>query len=248
MAGNTQLEMAGIVDQLPVRPSAEITPMTLIQVAVQNNYDLEKLKHLMELERQWKADRAKEAFDAAMAAFKAEDIHVTKDLTNKQYGSRYTGLGNLVGTVTPLLSKHGLSATWDIDQSAGIKVICKITHRLGHSGKPVEIIFPPDKSGAKNPLQEIKSAITYGKICTFESACGIASSDENVSDDGNGAASRMEGLEDWLEKFKECANPEELDREFRKAYSIASELKDEPARKLLVTAKDERRVQLRSKR
>jgi hypothetical protein len=120
-----------------------------------------------------------------MSDFKREPVIITRDKENKQYGSNYTSIGNLINTVTPFLSKHGLSASWAIDQSAGIKVSCTITHALGHSGEPKTLLVPLDTSGAKNPLQQIKSSITYARIVTFECACGLASVEGNLDDDGN---------------------------------------------------------------
>jgi hypothetical protein len=46
---------------------------------------------------------------------------------------------------------------------------------------------PADTSGAKNVIQQIKSTITYLKAVTFESICGLASTDATVDDDGNSA-------------------------------------------------------------
>jgi hypothetical protein len=48
-----------------------------------------------------------------------------------------------------------------------------------------------DGSGAKNPIQQIKSTITYLKGVTFESITGLASTDDNVDDDGNAAGSEL---------------------------------------------------------
>ena len=169
----------------------KVTPAEMIMAAVTANTDLDKLKGLLELQIAWEANEARKAFYKAMSEFKKEEIVVTKDKLNKQYSSNYTTLGNLVNTVNPILSKHGLSASWDIKQNGTISVSCKISHLLGHNEEGSPISAPADSSGSKNPIQQIKSTITYLKSVTFESICGLASSDANVDDDGNGSVERI---------------------------------------------------------
>ncbi len=162
-----------------------ITPMHMLQIAVEKGHDLDRIEKLMELERIWKADQAREAYQLALSEFKKEQVTVTKDKENTQYGSRYTGIGNLVNTVGPAMAPFGLNARWSIDQSDGISVTCILSHTLGHN-ESVTMSGPPDKSGSKNELQQIKSTITYLKIETFQSVTGTVSQDAG-DDDGNAA-------------------------------------------------------------
>jgi hypothetical protein len=225
--------------------SGSATPMDLLVLATRQGADIEKIRQLWELQKEFEANEARKAFDAAMAEFKLETITILRDKINTQYDSRYASLGNLVGTVTPFLSRHGLSASWDIDQANGIKVSCAVTHKLGGS-KSVSMVVPPDKSGSKNPIQEIKSAITYAKACTFESACGLASTDANADDDGNGANER-EGMADLNERLDWLANAcdlKELQGLFTEAYQLASAAKDKAAQGALIKAKDARKREL----
>lgn len=239
MSTNMELELA---------PRTAVTPMDLIQMAVSGNADLDKLEKLLELKREWEADEAKKAFVAAMAAFKREPILITKDRDNKQYQSKYTSLGNLVNTVTPFMSKHGLSADWEIDQSKGIKVTCVITHSMGHS-KRVSFECGPDASGAKNPIQQIKSAITYAKACTFESACGLASSDANLDDDGNGVPKEAAGTPEerqveQIDLIMSARTAKELFAIHAAAHTEAQKVKDTDAMKGYLKAKEARKAEL----
>jgi hypothetical protein len=195
--------------QLVAAPSQPATPADMVMYALQNGGSLEQVRELMQMRREWEADEARKAFNVAEAAFKAESIVVTKDKDNTQYKSKYTTLGNLVGTVTPFLSKHGLSADWDIDQTSEpgkITVICFLKHSQGHS-KKVAFTVPPDTAGAKNPIQQIKSSITYAKSVTFESVCGMASTDANLDDDGNGSSELREMAKEMKLGSKAPAKP-----------------------------------------
>lgn len=166
--------------------STPASPAEMIRMAVSGGADLTKLEKLLELQERWDANEARKAYNEAMASFKVNAPKVSKDKQNNQYKSMYTTLGNLVNTVNPELSKHGLSASWDIKQNGTIEVSCKMTHRLGHS-EVATASAPADTSGAKNAIQQIKSTVTYLKAVTFESICGLASSDANCDDDANSA-------------------------------------------------------------
>ena len=177
-------------DSLPI-PADYTTPSALVALAVQQGADLQKLEKLLELERQWKADRAREAYYQALAEFKKTPVIVTKDKLNKQYGSKYTGIGNLVNTVNSAMAPLGLNARWDFKQDGDIiAVSCILAHSLGHS-ESVTLSGPPDASGSKNSLQQIKSTITYLEIATYQAVTGVASSDFG-DDDGNGVVMRID--------------------------------------------------------
>jgi hypothetical protein len=177
-----------------------LTPAQLVQVAVQRGETIEFVRELIQLEREWKADRAKEAFHAAMAEFKKVPLTIKKDKENKQYSSKekggpkamYASLGNMVNTVNAAMAPFGLNASWEIDQTAGIKVTCVLTHTLGHS-KSVPMTGPLDSSGAKNPLQQIRSTVTYLESATFQAVTGVVSQDATLDDDGNGSSGETIG-------------------------------------------------------
>lgn len=225
------------------------TPGELLRIAVSQGADMDKLERLIALQERWLAAEAKRAFDDAKTKFGAFAVQVAKDKDNSQYESRYTSLGNLVNTVTPFLAKCDLNADWEIDQSSGIKVTCILAHRLGHS-KRVSLTVPPDTSGAKNTLQQIKSSITYAKVCTFESVCGLASTDANVDDDGNGSkggGNRIapERIREHRDRLATAKTVIELQDFFKAAYSEASAANDAAAQKVYINAKDARKKELR---
>lgn len=235
-----QLELE--VDLEKKHPSSALvrhTPADFLRTAIERNVNPDLLVKFQDMYERWEANEARKQFVEAMSAFKAHAIQVVKDKTNPQYGSKYVSLGNLVASVTPFLSQHGLSCSWEIDQTAGIKVSCKIRHIAGHS-ESVSMIVPPDDSGKKNPIQQIKSAITYAKACTFESICGLASTDANLEDDGNQASNGE--LAEKLEWIANAKDPAELMKLFKQAYE---QFEDNPnAIKAIVAAKNKRKGEL----
>ena len=184
MADN--LTVLGPEPIVPVRENQQTTPLSMIQFAISNGASIDQLERLWDMQLKYEANEAKKAYHFAMSEFKKERIVITKDKDNAQYKSKYTSIGNLVDSVTPFLGKHGLSHKWDISQEGDIiKATCISTHKDGHF-ESVSMSAPADKSGAKNAIQQIKSTITYLKGVTFESLFGLASTDANCDDDGNG--------------------------------------------------------------
>lgn len=161
-----------------------VTPMEMLHSAITRGDSIDKLERLMDLNDRWEKSQAKKAFIEAKAAFKASAPSITKDKTNLQYNSKYATIGNVVNNTNEALSKHGLDVDWQFDQSNGIRVTCTLTHVAGHS-ESVSLVGTPDSSGAKNPLQQIKSTLTYLKLATFEAVTGIATKEGNRDDDGN---------------------------------------------------------------
>jgi hypothetical protein len=201
----------------------QTTPAMLLNIAIEKGADLEKLEKLMDLQIKWESNQARKAYHVAMAEFKANLPIVIKDKVNSQYKSKYASEDALLNTINPELSKHGLSASFDFDQSNGaIKVTCNITHASGHR-ESVSLSGQADGSGSKNPLQQIKSTTTYLRKATFEAITGIASSENDNDDDGNGAVAYITDKE--LSTIVDMINAKEVNEDKFLEYMGAESLK-----------------------
>jgi hypothetical protein len=107
---------------------------------------------------------------------------------------------------------------------------------------------PPDKAGAKNPIQEIKSAITYAKVCTFESICGLASTDGNLDDDGNGSGRGPEMPEQayvtHMDNIQGANTRDELKNLYAAAYKDAKAAGDQNAIEKFIKAYETRKQEM----
>lgn len=194
-------------------PTAGVSPVDTLLNAIQRHPDMDliKLEKLMELAERWRAAEAKRSYVRAFALFKKNMPDVVKDMLNKQYGSDYSSLANLVNTTSRVLGEYGLHANWRPDQSDGIKITCVITHEDGHS-EEVWLKGPPDTSGQKNPLQQIKSTLTYLEGATFQAITGVVARSASTDDDGNGAGkgkpevTAPAGYEKWRADMKALAD------------------------------------------
>jgi hypothetical protein len=166
---------------------ADMTPMQMLQIAVSKGVDTEQIKQLMELQREWKADKARDAFVRAMSDFRAEALSIEKK-KRVSFGTtsyKHATLSQLVDIASPALSAHGLSHRWETKQEGGaITVTCIITHQLGHS-EQCSLTAGADESGGKNKIQAIGSTVSYLQRYTFTAITGLAAKD--VDDDGRGA-------------------------------------------------------------
>lgn len=228
-----------------MRPHMDPLVAVMDKLANNPNLDADKIELLLNVflngQRKIAEMQDEKLFSDAMAAFKNEPeaVRILKDKKNKQYGdSLYASLGREAAVVTPLLSKHGLTATWSLSQGDKIKIGCQISYGLFHS-QPVFIELLPDKSGAKNAAQEIKSSITYGRIITLECACGIAPVDSlaSLNDDGNSLGQPetggMEGaaIADFVSLIEGSGDVDELQRNYRAAQDAAEKSGDKNAAK-----------------
>ena len=183
-------------DQPANLPAAAATPAHLLQIAVSQGADMDKLEKLMALQERWETNEARKAYVAAMAAFKSEPVRVLKTKQVNIPGAAkfsHATLADVVDAAVAGMGQHGLSHRWDVTQADGlITVACIVTHELGHSERTV-LQSRPDDSGKKNQIQQVASAVTYLQRYTLMSALGLAASDMQ-EDDGLGAAPPVETL------------------------------------------------------
>lgn len=185
MNAMTQTELVE-VPQAAQQNTQHPTPALLLQMAVQQGADLDKLEKLMALQERWEATEARKAYDAAFSAFKAEALRIVK---NRQVtdgplrGKAYAELFSVVNAVTPALSKHGLSSSWKItkDEPTWIEVTCTLKHVGGHS-EAVSMGGPPDAGGAKNAIMARASTVSYLQRYTLKAITGLSEQDDD--DDG----------------------------------------------------------------
>jgi hypothetical protein len=159
------------------------SPGALLALAVQRGDDMERLKQLMDLQDRWEASEALKAYNRAFAAFKAEAIVLVRNkkvTAGPLQGKSYAELHAVVNTITEALSRHGLSAAWNItkDERDWLEVTCTLKHSGGHS-ESVSMGGPPDTGGAKNKIQERASTVSYLERYTLKAITGLAEQDDD---------------------------------------------------------------------
>jgi len=191
---NEIIDMPVTATTLSTTPST--TPAALLQIAVQQGADIDKLERLMVLQERWEASEAKKSFNVAFAAFKAEAVRLIKNkgvTDGPLKGKTYAELHAVVNAVTPALSRHGLSAAWRLtkDDRDWIEVTCTLSHVGGHV-ESVAMGGPPDAGGAKNGIQARASTVSYLERYSLKAILGLSEQDDDT--DGRAAAAAQAEL------------------------------------------------------
>ena len=152
-------------------------PAQLLQIAVENGADVDKLGKLMDMQERFNAAQAKTDFYQAFSGFQSEVPAITKKKSG--HNIKYAPLSDIVEQIKPFLQKHGLTYRFEQDHSEGIQVTCIVTHISGHSEKAT-MKAAPDDSGKKSAVQAIASTVTYLSRYTLTSALGITTADEDM--------------------------------------------------------------------
>jgi hypothetical protein len=207
-----------VVEQAPVIDR-------IIAAAIENNFDLDQVRELYALKRQYEADEARKSFTVAMTEFKAEPLVIEKtklvsmklkdrqgNLSGEKAEYMHAELSGVVAVVMPAMARHGLSHRWNVRQEGQIiSVDCIITHAQGHS-EIVTMHGMPDDSGRKNLIQQTASTVTYLQRYTLMAACGVAA--KGIDDDGRGGPEEItdadaEIVQKWLDAIKACTDMEQ---------------------------------------
>lgn len=200
------------VTHAPQAQAVVTTPAQLLEIAVSQNADLDKLERLMALQERWEANEARKEFVLAMAAFKQEPLEIFKrkevGYTTKDgefVGYKHATLSDVANVVVPSMARHDLSHRWDVKQEGGrIIVTCVVTHKRGHS-ETVTLDGSPDSSGKKNAIQQVASTVTYLQRYTLLLATGLAAQDQ-MDDDGQSAGKGETDIGDLLAELYEITD------------------------------------------
>jgi hypothetical protein len=229
MENKSQVEIANVVETDAV--IAYTNPGNLLAIAVQKDFDVDRLSKLMELQERWEKNEARKSFHVAMAEFKKNPPEIVKDAMVNFGNTHYSHatLGNVVKAITKALSEHDLSINWNTETKENVTVTCTVTHIAGHS-ESTTITAPADKSGSKNAIQAIGSTITYLQRYTLLAICGLATNE--FEDDGRsyGQGSKpptnLQKLIDEVTAHKDKL-PEQFKADVRKVASEKKELSAE---------------------
>jgi hypothetical protein len=178
------------------RAVAAVTPMDMLNRAVESGAGLDMVEKLMSLQERWETGQARKAFDRAIAAAKAKITPIQRNAKGHN-DKRYADFAAIAKVVDPILSEHGLSYRFRTAQSDRISVTCILSHEDGHS-EETTLSGPADASGSKNAIQAIGSTLTYLQRYSLVQMLGLAASND---DDGKAGGSGGTISEDQAEEL-----------------------------------------------
>ena len=221
-----------------MQSSPALAPMQELQMQIVRTGDLEKLKELRAIEKEWREDQAKQAFNAAFAAFKSEAVKLLRTKTVNDgplKGKKHVELGEVVRVATPALSKHAMSISWKLtkDDKDWMEVTCTLRHKDGHS-ETVSMGAAPDAGPGRNAIQARGSAKTYLERYTATAILGLAPEED---DDGmGGPRQETSGMDPdeaqtWVDSLNNAPTIDGLKSTFGDCYKKAKDARDEGAKK-----------------
>lgn len=143
---------------------------------------VDQLSKMLDLQERIMNKNAESAFNRALAEFQKECplIERKKNVSFKSTNYSYATLDEMIYTIKPLLSKHGLSYSFDTKYGENeFELMTIISHVDGHS-KTYSLTFPKVHDDERmNKTQRMKSSLTYGKRAGLENALGIVTTGED---------------------------------------------------------------------
>lgn len=168
--------------EIEINPVRELSMQeALVQIVQRTDIDPDRLEKFLDLQIKMENRQAERAFSDALAGFQGECPIIAK---NKKvaFGTTkydYAPLDEIVSVIKPLLSKYGLSYSFDVKSEDKTTVmITTIYHREGFS-KLSYYSFDALGEGSMNQQQKRKSAVTYAKRAGLENALGLVTTGED---------------------------------------------------------------------
>lgn len=168
----------------------------LADAAADPNVNPDKMRALLDLQKEIRAEEAKQSFTESFIAMRPElpvidaKGRIMIEKNNKVIqNTPYATFNEIHRRVTPVLSAHGFVLNYAPDALADGRLVMTATleHRSGHS-KTGRIVLPAETSGSKNNVQGVGSAISYGKRYLAVTMLNLISeASEDADDDGQAA-------------------------------------------------------------
>lgn len=180
-----------VIEQTETLPVVQQTNSVdvLIGKAIEKGMTAETMEKFLAMRRELKAEAAKEAFDSAMADFQGDCPIIEKKKSAKNAQGTvmysYAPLDSIVEQVGSIISRHGLSYSFETDNKPErVAVTCIVKHRAGHQEKSVMETSLGNKTQIMSGPQQIAATVTFNKRYAFCNAFGIMTGDEDIDTAG----------------------------------------------------------------
>lgn len=167
----------------------------------------------------------------ALALAQGEIENASKNSQNPHFRSRYADLAEIINTVRPVFSKHGLAVVQAPSYAEGlVSVTTLLTHKSGQW-----IMDTASAPASKLDPQGVGSAVTYLRRYSLAAFAGIAQED----DDGNAASQQKakvntpskDAIAQATAELRSCKTLDDLKAAFgsfpAEVRTLVSNIKDE---------------------
>lgn len=180
------MDDARAIETLPAVSGDATSLMAVISRAASDpNMDVLRLEKLVDLYERITARQAEQRYSDAMSSVQAEMRPIAADANNPQTKSKYASFAALDRVLRPIYTKNGFALSYSTADGAPpecIRIVCKVSHRAGHTERPY-IDMPSDGKGAKGGDVMTKThatgaATAYGQRYLLKMVFNIAVGDD----------------------------------------------------------------------
>ena len=170
-----------------LRASLDPEMARLMELALKEG-KVEALERLVALSERVDARRAERELVSALAAFQSEcpAIEKSKPATDTtREGGRvlyiYAPLEKIVEAIKPILQKHGLSFSWNMERKeGGVKVTCIVSHLGGGKREAYSDLPMTGGTSIMSAPQKTQATVTYGRRQSLIDALGLSTCDPDT--------------------------------------------------------------------
>lgn len=179
---------------MPDEPTHAIVPHEkpsdighIIQFAIGQNVPVETIERLVALKERMDDRAAAQEYNVALARFQADCPPIKKTSTAKittntgsSYGYSYAELDEIARTTRPILTRYGLSYSWDSDvEGDKLVCICTVRHVAGHA-QSAKFALPTTTKSGMSDQQKVAAALTYARRQSLIQALGLTTTDPDT--------------------------------------------------------------------
>lgn len=206
----------------------------ILRAAIDSKVPVETIERLVALKERIEMRSAAMDFNAALAAFQAECPPIRKtskaSITTKsggQYAYTYAELDEIARTTRPILTKHGLSYSWDSEVNGNrLTCVCIVRHVAGHS-QTAKFNVSTETTSAMSDQQKMAAALTTARRHSLIQALGLTTTDADT--DGAEHASHDAISNEQAYELADLIKATNSDKAKFLAYIGASSLETIPA-------------------
>jgi len=158
---------------LPVNKNTTVAvraPQEIISEALAKGSNLETLKELLALQKDWEANEARKLFALSFAAVQAKISSVIKTKTNPQTHSKYADLNDILVSSKPVYTAEGFSVIFyegDTTAPESVRICADVLHKAGHK-ETYHYDIPLDGKGIQGNANMTKihgksSSVSYAR-------------------------------------------------------------------------------------
>ena len=228
------VESTAVVPAAPrAQPVTAVGGMALMmeRLAVSPHVDVQKLERLIAMQERILAHDAKAQFDAAFAKMQAEipEISERGEIHDKggNVVNKYARNEDIQKALRPILKKHGFALRFRTEWPDGstVKVTGILAHRRGHAEESI-FLSSSDRTGYKNDIQALGSAVSYGHRYTTKDLLNITSRGEDddgarTSKSAADAPAKPAGYDDWVIDMESAADEPDARKKLAAAWNAS---------------------------